>query len=176
MLSGDGCRIGPASIRSIRRLPSVCHRNKCMSSLCSQGKENPNWIWIHISIGWRWDLNFFIFDYHWLCSYGQCSYLMYLNILPYKVFSLLVKSTFSFLLMTQQHCSNTICFRYSGTAELKQGGVLVVPHPTVKVSLAHALTGQTSGAPTGLDHVSVTLKEGWSVNVNQVNLHHVSVL
>lgn len=78
--------------------------------------------------------------------------------------------------MTHQHCSNTICFRYSGTAEFKQGGVLVVPHPSVKVSLAHALTGQASGAPTGLDHVSVTLKEGWSVNVNQVNLHHVSVL
>lgn len=52
----------------------------------------------------------------------------------------------------------------------------MVPHPSVKVSLAHALTGQASGAPTGLDHVSVTLKEGWSVNVNQINLHHVSVL
>ncbi|XP_061180809.1 uncharacterized protein LOC133189455 [Saccostrea echinata] len=58
------------------------------------------------------------------------------------------------------------------TTDFKQGGILVVPHISIKSSIAHILNGNMDVPQTGLHHVTTYFKDGWSMNINEVTLLH----
>lgn len=61
----------------------------------------------------------------------------------------------------------------SGISDFKQGGVLVVPHSSVKSSIAHALGGKAGVSLTGLHHMTLGLKDGWTINLNEADINNV---
>jgi hypothetical protein len=57
----------------------------------------------------------------------------------------------------------------------KTGNVLIVPHSSVKQSLASALSGGSVTANEGLHHYPlVKFEDEWKLNVNEVNMNNVS--
>lgn len=62
----------------------------------------------------------------------------------------------------------------SGISDFKQGGVLVVPHSSVKSSIAHALGDKAGVSLTSLHHMTLGLKDGWTINLNEADINNVS--
>uniref|UniRef100_K1PTH6 non-specific serine/threonine protein kinase n=1 Tax=Magallana gigas TaxID=29159 RepID=K1PTH6_MAGGI len=59
-----------------------------------------------------------------------------------------------------------------GISDFKQGGVLVVPHSSVKSSIAHALGDKAGVSLTSLHHMTLGLKDGWTINLNEADINN----